>query len=205
MAIPKTTLQELIEVKLDEVKLDELAKNLGYSEEKFKKRLEIHLSNEFLGMDKGTYDFKYQGKEFISELACWLGIDEEIVQNDLNKIQRYLSKCKNNLANIFIETDFDFKKNTQPIFILSCLEGRRRMSFDCAFSSGSKVEVLNEIKTLVKNHFAENQGQLFVWGHIKSYLFTDIDSKQTRFYPDGRVESLSKIEPVSGMATLSIR
>lgn len=204
---PKTLLQRQVECSFPLVDIESIAHQLGYKTDAFRERLSKHFHNSFLGLDQSSFDFKYSGEEFLRALAIELKIEQQIVNESLDCIHRFLSKCQNSPASIFVITDFDIKKRRLPIFALAAFEHHRRATFGCNEFIDNKKQMLSFVSLWVAEHYRSHQGILEVWGNIESYLYTDEDGKKYVFQPDGTsfLEEKLKANQVESKAVVRIK
>jgi len=81
----------------------------------------------------------------------------------------------------------NFKRSSQPIFVLAFMEGLRNILIDRT-SFENKKEELAYIRNYVKKHYKENSGKLELWGKIQNYIYkSDWFDKYLVIDKDGNV------------------
>jgi len=165
-----TMLQALIHQKLLTVNLKELSHSLGYrGNDKFKKRLTAMFSNEYLGLDSSYYDFQFSSEEFVRQLCNHLNIPSLLVDKVLDEIKAELEKQKNaSKPFIFIYTDF--KRKSEPVFVLAGMQNRRYITIDDAVAHQPLDKQLQDIQEIVTAHYQTNP-ILELWGQVQRYAY----------------------------------
>jgi len=165
-----TMVQDLIHQKLLKVDLKELSHSLGYrGGDKFKKRLTAMFSNEYFGLDSSYYDFKFSSEEFVRQLCIHLSIPSLLVDKVLNEIKAELEKQKNAFKQ-FIFIDTDFKRKSEPIFVLSGMQNRRYITIDDAVARKPLDKQLYDIQKIVTTHYQASP-ILDLWGEAQRYAY----------------------------------
>jgi hypothetical protein len=88
---------------------------------------------------------------------------------------------------IFIETDFNFSKNTYPILALM-FTNRARYIKDLNLKDGS----IDEISNIVKKHYFDNSGVFPIWGKIQKYKYYYQPEKALLFDNQGSLINLKQ-------------
>ena len=150
----------------------EVALALGYRHisEKFIARLNRVVSDDCLGLDAGGYDFKHSDESFLRALCKLAGIGGEPLNAEIRRIHDVIQYRKAAfMPTVFIDTGF--KRVAEPVFLLAVSERLRWLSWPLRFADLSDAEQLEAACTRVKEHYAEANGQLLVWGAIQRYVF----------------------------------
>lgn len=140
----------------------------------------------------GHYDYIYTSKELVLKLASIYKID---INDELEKAQKLndeLQKYKNS----YIYIDTNFKRNTEPIFMLAMMQGVRYLYFDkkeLVFKSLDKQPQF--ISKVVKNHYKKIK-KLPLFGEITGYKFNHL-GKSYSFDVDGALQDREIYENVA--------
>jgi hypothetical protein len=113
-----------IKEKLKSQDKPQLSKALGYNNQKnFEKTLEHFLNCSTLHewLESGNYDFVNQTQEFFTKLAKELNIDEQLIKESLEKENSYIKETER-FKDSYIFVNTNFRRTTQPIFILAFCE-----------------------------------------------------------------------------------
>ena len=165
-----TMLQALIHQKLLKVDLKELSHSLGYrGGDKFKKRLTVIFANEYFGLDSSYYDFKFSSEEFVRQLCNYLGIPSLLVDKVLDEIKAELEKQKH-APKPYVFIDTDFKRKSEPIFLLSALQNRRYLKIDDIVAAKPLDKQLQDVQKIVTAHYQKNP-ILDLWGQVQRYAY----------------------------------
>ena len=114
-------------------------------------------------------------------------------------------KEKLRFENSYLYIETNFKRTSQPIFVLACCESQRRIKLNVeAFLFKSDEEILQMVSQFVKDDFYTSSGTAGIWGKISSYIWHHRDAESYLFHTDG---SWDKLEVLSEdtKATLSIK
>ena len=163
-----------------------LAKKLGYYNlDKLNQALlkitQAKSLDEFL--QNGHYDYFYTSENLVLKLAKIYGLDILDELNQAKKLNDEVNKYKNS----YIYIDTNFKRNTEPIFMLAMMQGVRYLYFDkkeLAFKSLDKQ--LQFISKVVKNHYKKIK-KLPLFGEITGYKFNHL-GKSYSFDVDGALQ-----------------
>ena len=86
---------------------------------------------------------------------------------------------------LFINTNF--KRKSEPIFALACMESKRRVfpqDIENLYFK-SDEEILKVISQFVQEDYFTCDGRIKLWGQIYSYIWHHVDGKRYVFQPDG--------------------
>jgi hypothetical protein len=154
-------------------------------------------------LKKGCYDGKYSTKAFLKRLCAALELDLQLLKEEF-EICTALSKEHEKVGRCSVFVDTNFHRTSQPIFMLAMKEGIRRLAPSRELLLfKTKTEILDMISEMVKHHYAENNGQLAVWGNIQSYIYSHFDGEVFVFDCEGSLLDDACAMPQPG-ATLSI-
>jgi len=161
----------------------EICKKLGYhNPKKCLEKLEYLEKNGIENFLKHNfkYDFILSSELFLKKVLEMYG-DEE----DMKLFKKTKEKLSRSSGNLFINTDF--KRISEPIFVLAMMEGVRNISIDKREFENIEEE-LEYIKNFVKNHYQKNNGTLKIWRNIVSYIYTsDSFDKKIVFDTEGNI------------------
>ena len=172
-----------------------LAKKLGYySLDKLNQALlkitQAKSLDEFL--QNGYYDYVYTSENLVLKLAKIYGFNILDELNQAKKLNDEVKKYKNS----YIYIDTNFKRTTQPIFMLAMMQGVRYVYFDkkeLVFKSLDKQ--LQFISKIVKNHYKKIK-KLPLFGEITRYKFNHL-GKNYSFGVDGTLQDREIYENVA--------
>ena len=88
---------------------------------------------------------------------------------------------------IFIETDFNFSKNTYPILALM-FTNKARYIKDLNLKDGS----IDELSEIVKKHYVDNSGVFPIWGRIQKYKYYYLPERALLFDTQGSLINLKQ-------------
>lgn len=145
---------------------EQFCKSIGYNNTKpcIKKLefLEKHGIEKYL-QTKYKYDFVLGSEILLKKVIEAFGNKED------RKLFEYIrDRLSRDVGYLFIETNF--KRASQPIFVLAIMEGSRNFKID-RYKFKNKEEELKFIKDFVKKHYKENSGKIELWGKIKHYVY----------------------------------
>jgi len=167
---------------------EQIVKELGYnSTKKGIQALDRFLESKDLysWLHSGYFDFKYTAEQFFKKICIILDIDADVVHTELEAQKKYSEELKK-FQNDYVFVNTNFKRTTQPIFVLAYCEAQRRIKLDahkCVFKSES--EILKLVSISVKQHYLKTEGNLGIWGRIESYIYHHNDKTFT-FNTDGK-------------------
>lgn len=195
-------LQALINKKLSTVDIKQLSSSLGYrSTDKFKQRLSVMIGSAYLGLDRSYYDFYLSSEEFVRQLCDSLAIPKVLVANSITEIKVELEK-KKYASKQFIFIDTDFKRQSQPVFILAAMQQQRYLSIDDNIAIKPINHQLQAIQAKVRGHYKQFPVMEF-WGQVQRYAYfyqPDIIIVLSR---TGEIVEITTEYPLS-MATLNL-
>lgn len=172
-----------------------LAKKLGYYNlDKFNQAVlkitQAKSLDEFL--QDGYYDYIYTSENLVLKLAKICGLDILDELNSAKKLNDEVEKYKNS----YIYIDTNFKRTTEPIFMLAMMQGVRYVYFDkkeLAFKSLDKQ--LQSVSKVIKNHYKSTK-KLPLFGEITGYKFNNL-GKSYSFDVDGALQDREIYESVA--------
>ena len=182
------SLQNTLVTKLKHIEPTKILRKIGYRKitDKSIERLSNVLSDEFLGLDKSYFDFKYSNCEFVKALCKLSEVDFNDYQNELEEQTVRATTLKYAFSPyVFIYTGF--RRKSQPIFALAFMEGHRRLYLPIEYKLASLEEQVKYVKTLISEHYKNTEGHLDVWGEIRSYVFNSSKKEYLVFNPDGEL------------------
>jgi hypothetical protein len=166
-------LQNALKLKLAHSSFQDIAQLMGYSRKsklKAAKRIDNVLSDPQLNLYVGAFDFRYSNEQFLNKLCEVVGIEIRDFQDEINIIQSAYNKMRGRFKSyVFIDTGF--KRANQPIFALAFSESMRHIQLGCDVQLLPIHEQVVRIQSLVKNHYADCNGTLELWGNIQRYVF----------------------------------
>lgn len=163
------TLQALIKEKIAVQDSKQIAKQLGYSvTKKFENRVTEVTESPYLTLDKSGYDFHYSTAQFIRKLAETLGIPELFYNKVIEDIEAQLELNSQKKPYFFLETNF--KRESQPTFMLGALQSWRYLKIDEEILKLSLNEQLSRLSDFIKAH-NQQQPVLKMWGKIECYVY----------------------------------
>lgn len=183
------TLQQALQLRLANADLSDISQLMGYRSriEHCQSRIRTLLTDPYLGLGQGGFDFKFSDLEFLQHLCRLLGIDLDAYSAEIEVIQRELEERRTAFRPyVFIDTGF--QRTTEPVFVLALFESKRRIMLDEATRKMPLNQQVRYVQSMVSKHFDENEGQLGVWGSIQRYLFNYAKGVQLVIYPDGSVQ-----------------
>lgn len=109
---------------------EDILQRMGYQRQNgtLRQRLERVLTSEYFGLEKGGFDLRFSGPEFVRALCRVLDMDPEIIDQRIASIQQYLEEERSAFKS-YIWVDTGFKRPSQPIFALALLEHQRYLGF----------------------------------------------------------------------------
>lgn len=198
------SLCEHIKNELKNKDLGVVAKSLGYANiQKGINRINemIALFNCSLAtVDDANYDGVHANQTLFKSLCKICGVDDNLIERELYAISCIKRSYEEaNYKHIYINTDF--KRASQPIFVLAAMEGRRIISKLNYLQQFSLKRQIIEVSSIVRNNYEKNDGKLQLWGNIKNYAYHySQDHKPIVFSTNGDV--LDGVEVFESHATL---
>ena len=168
----------------------EILKGMGYRKPSQQNldRLKAVLDDEYLGLSRGGFDLKYSTPEFLLALGNVARLDMKTSRQRIEAIQQYLSD-EWQAFKPYIWVDTHFKRTSQPIFALAACEFFRHLGFPKGFWRLPPEEQLRKAQALARQHMAETEGDLSIWGKIQNYWFFYESRKAYILSPEGDVSS----------------
>jgi len=149
-------------------------------------RLKSVLDDEYLSLNSGGFDLKYSTPEFLLALGRVAGLNLKTSRQRIEAIQQYLSD-EWQAFKPYIWVDTHFKRTTQPIFALAACESFRHLGFPKGFWRLPPEEQLRKAQALARQHMAETEGTLSIWGKIHEYWFFYEPREAYILSPEGEV------------------
>jgi len=147
------SLQQLFKERLDAHSPEAISKLLGYSSVgKITDRIESMINSRYLDLDKGGFDLCYSTPELINKLARVLDIPTIVCDKVTEEINaELLAKSKCFKPYIFIETNF--KRTSQPVFMLAALQRNRFLEVEEEVEALSLNAQLQQVQEQIKEHY----------------------------------------------------
>lgn len=193
-----------IKIKLNGVKKEAIVSALGYcNKKKGIKRLNLLLTldNTEEWLKRSGYDFVHSNKSFLIKLCDSLDIKEDYYMETINKTTHKL-KLLSQMPQPYVFINTNFKRQSQPIFVLAFLENQRRIYINKIKVFESNDDGLSIVKEIVKNNYNKTNGRLTMWGEIDNYIY-HVNDKKYILSRDGEIQS-GKAEIFESKATLRI-
>jgi hypothetical protein len=194
------TLLQLIKQKLQDRSHTKLLATMGYNNlEKGRTTLRslFDAKDLYLWLKNGHFDMRYTGKEFIIKLCEILEVSEIDYAVILEEYEQRASEI-NYTRRSYVFVNTDFVRDGQPVFALAMMEGSRRLRLDKeVLHELNKEQRINYVSLLIQEHYAENKGELKLWGKIKSYAFFFKNEKGIVFNVQGEIEQEHDPKPQS--------
>lgn len=182
-----------------------IVKALGYSNiERGIIKLDEFLSVKSIEewMMQSGYDFVHYNRSFLIKLCEILELPDKECMAHIEKAEIKLRSIeKMDQPYIFVNTNF--KRTTEPIFVLAFTEGLRRIAIDKFKIYDRDDEGLSLAKEIIKEHYKKTQGEVAIWGKIENYVY-HVKGKKYLINPDGEIEK-DGTDVYESMATLSIK
>jgi len=196
------SLQQLFKAHLDEQSPQIIAKQLGYcTTDKITARIESMINSRYLDLDKSGFDLRYSTPNLIRKLAEIFAIPSLLCDKVIEEIEaELLAKRKRFKPYIFIETDF--KRTSQPVFILAALQSNRFLTVDEAICERPLNDQLEPIQEQIKDHYRQ-QPVIDMWGKVKQYVYYYDENLVLIFSTTGQLLS-TETDYFYSKATLSI-
>ncbi len=151
---------------------DDILKAMGYHKptSAHRERLRSVVDDPEFGLSDGGFDFKYSSQEFLRALCVVTGIDTELADQRIQRIQKHLEE-EREAFKPYIWVDTGFQRQSQPIFALTICEPQRYLHFPKDFWRLSIDRQLGGAQCRVREHVYETGRDLGIWGEIKQYWF----------------------------------
>ncbi len=139
----------------------------------------------------GGYDLKYTRMEFVKKLTEFLKIDSTLLELDFIAYNEHEDKLKREFQSyLFIYTGF--KRNSEPIFALAMLSNKRYIYIDKEQTMVQSFPIkFAHAKALIEEHIRKTEGELSIWGKIKSYVWHYDEHHSITFSPNGSIEAFN--------------
>lgn len=184
------TLIQIIKHKLKNISQKKLIQSMGYkSIDTGRKTLQslLDVDDIYEWIKTGSFDFRYTSKAFVAKLCKVLEVDEIDYHVILDKYE-YRASLINAEPDSYIFINTNFKRSSQPIFVLAIKEHIRRIRLKKELLLDmSKEEVVLYVSALVKEHFKESKGELDLWGKIDNYVLHYKKKEEIFFNKEGQV------------------
>jgi len=116
------------------------------------------------------------------------------------KISKELGKFKD--CHIFVNTNF--KRQSEPIFVLALLESKRKINIEAKELAYKPLdEILVMVSNIIKSHYKETQGNIGIWGNIVNYVYHHTNAETYSFNTNG--EDIKGSVIYKSRAILSLR
>lgn len=204
---PATNFKNILSEKLDNTNTKVVLKSMGYNS--IKKGLStlekfLEYPDSYSWLESGHYDFKYTAKEFLEKLSSVLEVDNKLFKDEINNYIRIKNE-HNKIKGSYIYVNTNFRRTTQPIFVLAFMEGRRLLApAKKSLMFKSKAHILKSISKMVRKHYLANDGELPIWGKIDNYVYHHFDGKKYVYSSDGHLLDDAH-EIYESRATLSLK
>jgi len=197
------SLQNLIQNKLNNIEFSDIAKQLGYSSpNKILSRINAIVNSPVLTLDQSGYDFHYSTPELINKLCDILNIPPLLCNRVINDIETALKAKQDKFVSyIFMETNF--KRKSQPIFMLAALQSKRYLPINNTTQALPLNKQLDRITATIKAHHAQRTA-LPMWGNINQYVYFYDEQTIVVFSVSGEVID-TVTEYFTPQATLSLK
>ena len=196
-------LQDELQISLAHCNYNDVAQHMGYSKSgrgKAAQRITHVLADPYMGLNSGSFDFKFSNDEFLTALCEVLGIDVSDHKQELDAIHdEYTDRRERYKAHVFIDTNF--KRQSQTLISLACLHGQRFIQLPYEIRFKDLFLQVEYVQSIVKQHYIENDGAIGVWGLINRYIFNYADGCSVSLSPDGVI---LEDEPVVNISRASV-
>jgi hypothetical protein len=184
-----------------------LLKAMGYqSSRRAGERLESLLLEPTLvsWLSHPHYDLHYSSRDFIYTLCSVLKIDRDACRISLEKAERDLAEIRE-LQQAYLFVNTNFRRTTEPIFVLALVEHLRRLKIGDAESLlyQNTEQIIDKVGEQIRKHYDENEGKIAPWGEIISYTL-NLKDRRYLFNPQGELLTENDI-PCESKATLTIK
>lgn len=117
-----------------------------------------------------------------------------------------LEQEKRRFQDCYLFIDTNFKRKSEPIFVLAVMDNKRRLPYAKIgnFYFKSDNEILEIVSAFVKEEYFTCDGVVPLWGKIVSYNWHHLDGKVYIFDVDGSYK-LSNTQVNESRATLSLK
>ena len=181
-----------LQQELPNIDMKVLAKALDYHNvDSVKKRIEAIANSQNFAewmQQNGGYDLKYTRMEFMEKMMAFLEIDLTLLELDLIAYNEHEEKLKREFKSyIFMYTGF--RRKNEPIMALAMLSSRRYIYIDKEQTIEQNFSTkFAHAKELIKEYISKTDGDLGIWGEIKSYVWHYDENNSIIFKLDGTLE-----------------
>jgi len=195
---------QIIRKKIADVPLEIIAKKMGYFNlKKGADRIEMTVNDTSLGLLKSNYDGVHTSVSFLDKLLQTIGLNDDMVTKQIEKIKaEKFDKDFGYRPWVFCDTNF--KRTGQNIFVLACLESRRRISLPKKIKKLSKKGKIKFAREGIKKGQLETNGEIEFWGTVIKYVCHFEKDEVIEFLPDGTIISEKNEEVKHGGASLKV-
>ena len=183
------TLQQELQLRLSNVDLRDISQMMGYRSRRIDqgvKRIQRLLSDPYLGLGNGEYDFKYSDEEFLRALCELVGLGIEAHEGEVDNLRRDLGE-RRQVFKSYVFVDTGFQRTTEPAFVLALCESRRRIFLDADTRMLPMDQQVYQVQKMVRDHFEACNGTLGIWGNIRRYLFVYKENEQLVLSTNGSI------------------
>jgi len=169
------TLENQITQKLEQTSHTEVLQSMGYTRpEKYIERLElfIKISDIYLWLKDGSFDYLYDSEGFVRELTAVLGLSSPEADEQITRHLRMRVQVQEMQKQPYIYIDSKFKRKGKSIHDLYKARHKQRIMVrkeSLVFLSND--ESLDVVESLIKKHHAQTQGDLGILGKVRFYYF----------------------------------
>ncbi len=195
---------DLIKEKMQGLEKDLIIRALGYyNKKKGLKKLDELLSAETAEewLKGSGYDFTHTNESILTKLCEVLDLDKKYYINIIKIINKRLNAISL-MPQPYIFINTNFKRTSQTIISLACLEGIRRIYIDKKDVFDSNDDGLSIAKKLVRENYFETKGVAGIWGKIHNYIYF-ANGKKFTLNKDGEIEVEAE-EVFESKATVSV-
>lgn len=186
---------------------DALLRAMGYRRVTAERRARLRavLADDLLGLEAGGFDFRYDARGFVRALCEALGMSAVDYEPGLKSLETIAAHRRTFAPYIVVDTNF--RRATQPLFVLAMLECQRRIHLPRALRDLPATGQIHQARDIVVAHYRSHDGRLEFWGDIKGYRFFYEPGACVVFDTHGNVETIgpaSNHHGVTKTASLSI-
>ncbi|MES1949824.1 hypothetical protein S4A8_03163 [Salinisphaera sp. S4-8] len=125
------------------------------------------VGDDLLGLDQPSFDFHYTAEGFARKLCEVLEIDRGTSERGITALRDCVTNRRAYVPYLFVDTDF--RRASQPIFVLAAMEGQRRLMFARHFRDLSWDAQIEMAGKRARQHYVQAKGALAIWGDIERY------------------------------------
>ena len=197
-------LQQELKLKLANSSYRDVAQLMGYTKAgrgKAAQRITNVLHDPLMNLYAGAFDFKFGDELFLRKLCSVLNVDIEQYQNDLTAIHaEHDDRATRFKSYVFIDTGF--LRTSQPIHILCFCQSQRYIQIEYEIRVKPLHEQVRYVKSLVKQHYKENEGKIGIWGSILEYVYIYAEGCKLSLSPSG---DILEDDPVVNISRASVK